>query len=189
MLGNTVVKGILNVIDVPRRVVTSGVKELGDVVAGGASFEDFINQAQDTEFGVGQFLGKTGNKWLDRGIGFIGDVALDPTTYILPGASELAGLGGRAALAGRGALKGLPEEVVQKLGRYGESAISAAEREAGGAFEELGQRGLRFGTPKHNVVIPGTGGLAQSVQSGLAAAVDAAGGYGSRWGGAFVAHR
>jgi hypothetical protein len=169
VLGNTIVKGALNMIDVPRRLVTSAVKETGDIFAGGASWDDFTEQAADTDFGVGTFL-HTGNTWLDRGIGFVGDVALDPTTYILPGASEFAGIGGRAALAGEGALKGLSEEAVGKIARLGESGIEAVERQAGGAFEELGKTGYRFGTAKHNVRIPGTGRLQEGVQKATTAA-------------------
>jgi hypothetical protein len=56
----------------------------------GGSFKDWYKQTKDPTTGFGDipYL-KTGNKWLDRGIGFFGDVALDPLTYATLGGSAI----------------------------------------------------------------------------------------------------
>jgi hypothetical protein len=85
----------LDVLDTPRSVVYSGIKEIVDGFQGeGFSPGDFLKQYREG-YGAGDLLreevGTTGNKWLDRGIGFAGDVLLDPLTYVgAPGASSLA---------------------------------------------------------------------------------------------------
>jgi hypothetical protein len=176
LLGNPVSKAVmegLNVIDLGRRTITSTVKELGDQLVdtlggGGTGWdtEQWREQIKDRDFGVGSFL-HTGNKWLDRGIGFTGDVLLDPTTYVLPGAGEVRSAAGRAVLASRlaeaGAAKGIErealEELVGRAGRFGEARLSNAERELAG----LGKRGLRFGTSGHNVRVGFTAPLQQAI--------------------------
>ncbi len=101
---NLIVKP-LNVIDAPRRVIISGIKEGVDAInAGDASWSDFINQSKDSDFGFGDVV-QTGNKWVDRAIGFVGDVALDPTTYLTLGTGTAAKM----------ALKGVTREVSQEL--------------------------------------------------------------------------
>ena len=84
---------LIDVIDTPRAAIVSAVKEIGDLAQGeGFSARDWWNQTADNMF-FGEVLDdwdlKTGNKFLDFGIGFLGDVALDPLTY-LGGASLFA---------------------------------------------------------------------------------------------------
>ena len=56
----------------------------------GGSFKDWYKQTKDPTTGFGDIpYIKTGNKWLDRGIGFFGDVALDPVTYATFGGSAI----------------------------------------------------------------------------------------------------
>lgn len=73
----------LSAIDVPRRLVISGIKEFKDAVDGDpnsqASFKDYKDQVADPTFGFGRVVPMDG--WGGRIIGFIGDVALDPLTY------------------------------------------------------------------------------------------------------------
>ena len=73
----------LSAIDVPRRLVISGIKEFKDAVDGDpnsqASFKDYKDQVADPTFGFGRVVPMEG--WGGRIIGFIGDVALDPLTY------------------------------------------------------------------------------------------------------------
>ena len=89
-----VVGEVVNAIDVPKRVIISGLKEGTDLVTGGdASWGDFTKQVSDERFGFGTAFANTGNKWADRLIGFAGDVLLDPTTYITFGGSALAKTG------------------------------------------------------------------------------------------------
>ena len=92
--------GPISKLDVGRRAVLSTLKETGDVVAGlrgnkplevtagtsgktGFSFSDWLKQTNDPTIGYGKLVpSPTGNKWIDRLIGFAGDVALDPITYV-----------------------------------------------------------------------------------------------------------
>ena len=67
----------------------------------GASWSDFGKQIKDPSTGFGDipYL-QTGNKWIDRGIGFFGDVALDPVTYATAGGSALVKPALRGSKAG-----------------------------------------------------------------------------------------
>jgi hypothetical protein len=79
-------------IDVGRRVVLSGVKELGDEFVGkGGSWTDFYNQAKDTNLTSKELFGiDTGNKFFDGVLGFGIDVLADPTTYLTLGTGTAA---------------------------------------------------------------------------------------------------
>lgn len=111
VLGNPVTKTALKGLEafaIPGRVVVSGARELVDSMDGNsetkASFGDFTKQVKDSQFGFGKaFKIDTGHIWLDRAIGFVGDVALDPLTYATFGAStgltKGAGYAGRVKLA------------------------------------------------------------------------------------------
>jgi len=170
-IGGAVLKG-LNVLDMPRRAIVSGLKEGLDAVGitdGDASWSDFKQQFDDPTFGFGTITGDvTGNKWVDRAIGFAGDVLLDPLTYVTGGANagvrkgmSAAGRQGRFATAGRAALQGADDATVAAIGRLGGSAVSdAAQREAYG----LGQRGLRFMGQR----IAGTGGIDRAIGNTMA---------------------
>ena len=92
--------GPLSKLDVGRRAILSTLKEVGDVGAGlrgnqamevtagtsgktGFNFSDWLKQTNDLTIGYGKLVpSPTGNKWVDRLIGFAGDVALDPLTYV-----------------------------------------------------------------------------------------------------------
>lgn len=131
----------LSVLDVPRRVVISAGKEYYDVLAGkgDASFSDFYKQAKDPSFGFGDFV-NTGNKWSDRILGFIGDVAFDPTTYVTLGTSKAAGFGQKLAAAGKLTDAGGDAARAARLVREGSWFLTPAERELAG----LSQSGLYF---------------------------------------------
>ena len=77
------VLGGLSAIDVPRRLVISGIKEFKDAVDNNpntrASFKDYRDQVADPTFGFGRVVPMSG--WSGRIIGLIGDIALDPLTY------------------------------------------------------------------------------------------------------------
>jgi hypothetical protein len=152
----------LAAIDVPRRMVISGAKELYDLAEGGdASFAEFAKQVKDPSFGVGKFV-NTGNKWLDRAIGFTGDVVADPSTYVTLGAGKFAGAAGRLALATDLASKGAAEALVQKAGIRGLTGLTAAER----AAYNLPKAGLYLGGAK-GIRIPGTQGVGEVIGRGL----------------------
>ena len=92
------VLSLLDVVDTPRAIVTSGIKEVTDLARGeGASFEDFVRQARDN-IGAGDLIADwDANIWAKRGLGFLGEVVLDPLSYLgAPGAGALARGGSRA---------------------------------------------------------------------------------------------
>ena len=94
----------IEIIDTPRAAIVSGVKELTDMFQGeGFSASDWWDQTADNMM-FGEVLEdwdlKTGNGWLDAAIGFVGDVALDPLTYLAPASLALRGArSGETALA------------------------------------------------------------------------------------------
>jgi len=168
-LGKAVGAG-LSAVDVPRRAVISGLREGIDAFGSGdASLSDFFSQVGDESFGFGSVVGNaTGNKWLDRGLGFLGDVALDPLTYLTFGAGKFAGQAGRVAATTRLAEAGGDAAALQRVGRLGILGARGGERAAifdgiKGA-ESLAEPGLRFAGKR----IPGTAGVAQSTGEGLA---------------------
>ena len=187
ILGNSIVKGVLKpleVLDLGRRIVLSGLKEGADIAGGKpgadlfgnktdeASWSDFMAQVKDPEFGFGDIVGNaTGNKWADRLIGFAGDVALDPLTYLTLGTSKLAGLTGRGALAQAAAksTKVAPEvvdDLIRRSGRFGPSALTRAELE----MLDMPRAGLRFKPllgPEMR--IPGTERIAEGLQKATTA--------------------
>jgi hypothetical protein len=174
----------LMVLDYGRSGLVSGVQELADIVDGNkdtkGSFGDLFNQTKNhIGFGdIKQF--KTNNKWLDRLIGFTGDVALDPLTYLTLGVGTTANLGSRVGLAAQVAEKGAAkvaaqqitqqglDNIVSKVGKNGLAKLSPAER----AMFDLPEAGLYFGRPfakeaGKGVLIPGTGRIGAKLSSGL----------------------
>jgi len=99
-----------NILSYPGRLVTSGVQELADWRDSdpntNASWDDLFKQAADPEFGFGKVIGNlTGSSFVNRALGFAGDVLLDPLTYVTFGGakafSETAKLTGKAGRAAR----------------------------------------------------------------------------------------
>lgn len=131
-------EGLGYVLGRPLAVVASAGKEISDIASGQASIEDFFSQAVAKDTTVSKYLPKSGNKWLDGIIGFVGDVAFDPLTYVTFGASAFAGRSGRIALAAKAAEKGnldkMPSLLAKvndgSIARLGEWALTAAEKEA-----------------------------------------------------------
>ena len=140
-IGRVIGKGLEGagyVLGRPLAVVASAYKEVSDIPKGNASVGDFFSQALDKDTTMSKYLPKSGNKWLDGIVGFVGDVALDPLTYVTFGASAYAGRAGRLALAAKAAEKSNLEKIpslaakVQdgSIARLGEWALTAAEKEA-----------------------------------------------------------
>lgn len=124
-LDNPIAKTLMSplmVLDYGRSAAVSGVKELADALDGNVQtkgdFLDFMKQTKNhIGFGdIEQF--KSGNKWMDRFIGFAGDVALDPLTYLTLGTGATANLGSRVGLAAeiaeKGAAKVAAKEITQQ---------------------------------------------------------------------------
>lgn len=104
----------LSVIDLPRSAVAATIRQgygqLSDLIQGedeykvGQWWNDFVNHV-----GVGRMLEDSpladSNIWVKRGIGFVGDVATDPLTYVSFGAVPVAKkVGTRGIEAGADAL-------------------------------------------------------------------------------------
>jgi len=169
VLNNPVSQAILRplqFLDYGRSAVVSGVNQ--------AIFEDdpsvggWLEGTQE-HIGFGDVIGETGNKWLDRAIGFTGDVALDPLTYLTFGTGKFAGAGGRMAAAGELAMvaekatdegvKVLAKRAAEKVARLGVSSLKAEER---ALLPGMGEAGLRLMGKR----LPGTGTLAETLGSG-----------------------
>ena len=167
----------LEVLAVPGRAVVSGVREIADIVDNNpntsASFGDFVNQVKDRSFGFGKaFKINTGNKWLDRAIGFVGDVALDPLTYATFGAGKFTGYGGRLQLSKKVLDKTGDAALAQRVANFGRSAIKSPElMDAVGANRYgiyfLGKR-IKVGKLDQGLRLPGSGAIGQFGDQALA---------------------
>jgi DNA repair exonuclease SbcCD ATPase subunit len=144
-LGKAITKP-LEVLDLGRAGIVSGIKELADLVDMNentkASWNDFVGQTQ-RHIGFGDILaesGGLGNKWLDRIAGFAGDVVTDPLTYLTLGGSAVAGVTGRAASSAAIARQGVQnvargritkealDDIITRAGKYGVGDLTSAER-------------------------------------------------------------
>lgn len=148
VLGNPVTKVALKGLEafaLPGRAVVAASRELVDAFDGNdktkASFGDFGKNIKDSTYGFGKaFKIDTGSKWLDRAIGFAGDIALDPLTYATFGASagfkaaegaadaarvglKTAGYGNRVTLANRVLAKTGNKTLAKAISIEGRSAL------------------------------------------------------------------
>lgn len=154
----------LIVLDTGRRAVISTAREMVDLLDTDpntkASISDFVAQTKDPMFGFGTAFPMKGN-W-GRFTGFVGDVALDPITYMTLGVGRAAqGVAGRIALAGK------------YLDKFGDAAKAASIAQRGKAVlsaDEIAKLGLNrsgiymFGT---KIRIPMTGAIGESMLSGV----------------------
>ncbi len=169
ILGNSVVRTILKpleVLDVPRRVVISGIHEIADAIGSGdASWDDFTDQVKDPTFGVGKFV-DTGNKWVDRALGFFGDVALDPLTYVTFGASKFAGASGRLALSSQVLKHTGDDALAAATARFGRAALDGSQlAELAPKIKGLKPAGVYFMGKKVGGKSSGLGTLSSAVGS------------------------
>ena len=177
------IMGGLELLDRPRRVVISSLQEAVDAVNGGdASFNDWATQMNDPSFGFGDVIGDTGSKWGNRILGFVGDVLLDPLTYVA-GSSVISGSGRRLRtdLAARMVNAGIEESIAQRVAKVGFQSLDndtrALVRSAGvtGA-ESLLDRGYYFSIPwggHHRIPLSGKvdefiGGIFSGTRANLA---------------------
>ena len=113
----------LGVIDMPRAILTSGVKEIKDAFDGeGFSWGDFTEQAR-THYGFGDFLHDEDinlGKWGNRAVGLAGDVLLDPLSWA----------GGLGAFARARGAKGLVDDLAPLVKDLGELGVRDATQQA-----------------------------------------------------------
>ena len=140
-----VVGDAANVVGAPLRAVVSTIKEVSDIATGDASLGDWWDQFTDPTFGAGDVFGKTGNKWLDRAIGFTGDVLLDPLTYLTLGGSAIVKTGVNAAARGAAKQVGktVAKEGVEALIKRGATQASVDALTKADDFYRIAQNGLR----------------------------------------------
>jgi len=147
--------GGLNVIDMPRRAVITGLKEANDFLDEDpntkASFKDLRTQFNDQTFGFGRVMPMEG--WKGRIVGLIGDIALDPLTYVTLGgtvpAKAIARGAGAAGL--RATAKVGAQDVALRAalgtknitGREGRFALANLVRQYGGNADEVARVAAR----------------------------------------------
>jgi hypothetical protein len=121
--GGNILTRALDVLDIPRALVVSGINETIDLVQDDEddtpSFKQFLDQAglwpgevegsatqnESQHIGFGDIVEEAGpnlHPWLKRTLGLIGDIALDPLTYATFGATAAAqGVGKAGGRVGR----------------------------------------------------------------------------------------
>jgi len=169
--------GALNVLSIPGRSVVAGIRETVDALDADpttkASFSDFIKNTKDPEYGVGKaFKIDTGNIWLDRALGFAGDMVTDPLNYVTFGGAKFAGYAGRLDLANNVLKLTKDAALANKVQRYGRAAIKDAEMlEMLGANRHglyfLGKR-VKVGKNSQGLRLPGSGAIGMLGDNALA---------------------
>lgn len=176
----------LDWLDRPRRLVTLGVEEALEGFGLEANPEDTRSNWEkfnDPEYGFGQIVPEVSfddslGNFFNRGIGLAGDIALDPLTYVAGlGIATKAGTplskGIRAGMARAMLDVGLDAPKVERFVRRGASVLDETDRLLlAGTKADIGEAGLRMGTRKHNVLIPGTERLGLAASRGLGTTSD-----------------
>ena len=137
------------IISIPGRVIPSAMEEIANALDNDpntvASWGDFAKQIADPTFGFGTVVGDVFDKdtwWgtaLNRSIGLIGDIVLDPLTYVTFGANKALAGADEASKAirvsSRQGREALAERILEKTGnvelakdafRYGRSVVAKA---------------------------------------------------------------
>jgi len=194
VLGNPLTKAVLaplELLALPGRATVATLREAVDAFDGNdatkASFRDFRTNMKDKAYGVGKaFNIDTGSIWLDRALGFAGDLALDPLTYATFGAGKFAGYAGRLDLAKAVLSKTGDEALANAVQRFGRSAIKDPEiLQRVGAQRHgiyfLGKR-IKVGKNKQGLRLPGSGAIGQLGDAALSRLrVSAMGTKGGKW--------
>lgn len=146
---------VLQVLDLPRAGIVSGIGELVDQLDGGENTHGFIQGVKNHE-GFGDLI-KDSDIPLNvkRALGFTFDVALDPLTYLAPEA--------KLAHGGESVARQLLEKGAEQLGREGAEQAAAKVLRGGVSAlskEELASIGARGGL---HLNVPGTGRLGRAL--------------------------
>lgn len=163
--------GVVTTIDTPRRAVISTVREVTDVLDTDpktkGSLSDWAKQTKDPTYGFGTAFPMKGN-W-GRFVGFVGDVGLDPLTYLTAGAAGTTTFGTRVALYNTLRAKGISAQVAGEFLQRGKTALT----KAGVTGEQLAEMGLKrsgmymFGS---KLRVPLSGPVAEGILSGISRA-------------------
>ncbi len=168
VFSNPIVGNVLKpliVLDTGRRAAISGIRELADAMDSNpetrARFGDFIQQAKDPAYGFGTAFPISG--WKGRIIGLVGDIALDPLTYLslgtnVPGKLAIEGAeqltkqatrqlvsGGASRIAGRSSREALARFVEKRMlaSNLVEGGIKYTDQEIARTIGDVAARGVR----------------------------------------------
>lgn len=158
----------LMLIDKPKRVVVAGVEELGEALGqldendrsfkdnvleeADYGFGDVVQQAIDTDLGKGGVNGELAellnSKWGKRAVGLVGDIALDPTTYIGAGVVAKGVKGGTEGteLAVKGGARLTSKDVARRLAQEAKAAQAAGKADEAKSLTEVAAAVLKRGT-------------------------------------------
>lgn len=163
--------GVVTTIDTPRRAVISTVREVTDILDTDpktkGNLSDWAKQTKDPTYGFGTAFPMKGN-W-GRFVGFVGDVGLDPLTYLTAGAAGTTTFGTRLALYKTLRAKGISAQVAGEFLQRGKTALT----KAGVTGDQLAEMGLKrsgmymFGS---KLRIPLSGPVAEGILSGVSKA-------------------
>jgi hypothetical protein len=149
VFANPVVSNIikpLGAFQIPQRAITLGIEELASALGHEPSKLEGDTRSNwekvtdlESTYGMGELF-DTGNAWADRILGFAGDVATDPLTYLSGGATKLAE---GATAAERAARASKVDEVLQAVDEasVAREAVSTASKQ-GGMFGDAYRRML-----------------------------------------------
>jgi hypothetical protein len=181
VLGNPIAKAgfnALNVVGMVGRGTVGVLDEFNKATDNNpetrASFSNFYENVKDVEYGFGKaFNPNTGSIWLDRAIGFAGDVLLDPLTYATFGVGKFAGYAGRMDLANAVGKITNDAALVNRVQRFGRTADGMTPEllEAVGAnrygLHFLGKR-IKVGQFDQGLRLPGSGAVGYMSERGMA---------------------
>lgn len=136
------------------------------------------SKIMDPDYGFGKLWDPANtlpfdNKWVNRGVGLVGDVGFDPITGVTGGTGKIIGAPQR--IVARNTLSNARNAAGQKMfkaadldkvGTHTAHYMDDAMRE----YMGMGRAGLRFGTRTHNVRIPMTGALSTNTMKGVSQA-------------------
>ena len=136
------------------------------------------SKIMDPDYGFGKLFDPkntlgTDNKWVNRGVGLVGDIGFDPISWVTGGAGKF--IGGGQRIVARNTLSNARNQAGQKMfkaadldrvGTHTAHYMDDAMRE----YMGMGKAGLRFGTRTHNVRIPMTGALTTNTMKGVSQA-------------------
>lgn len=143
---NNVLTNIFHAIDAPRAAVLATGRQLEHVATGGSWNQAQLHSDAVNHTGVADLLKSAGMKggWPNKALGFVGDVATDPITYLTLGTGDAAEMGakGIAEQIVKGADEGgsaLTNESLANFLAKGSAGLNAEEKAA------LAERGTRVG--------------------------------------------
>ena len=178
----TVLGGAAQKLDWVANLGLLGAEELSEFISGeefstqknaDGTLNEFGKQSNwdklnDSDYGFGKLFGEVSdNKWINRAVGFVGDVAFDPVTY-LGGAvlkSPLAiGKLGRQSMSQTATRLGMRKEVAESISKYGPAYLDDTTRASLGYKKP----GVYWGVGDASFKIPGTTTIGRASEKAFA---------------------